>query len=59
MAAIVCTAAQLPGWADFNEGDIYYGMPDLEARGFKIAHDRHGPAIAPRARRRSPTCASS
>ena len=36
---------QLPGWADFNEGDIYYGFPDLEARGFKIAHDRHGPPI--------------
>jgi sarcosine oxidase len=39
--------AQLPGWADFNEGDIYYGMPDLEARGFKIAHDQHGPPIDP------------
>jgi sarcosine oxidase len=38
---------QLPGWADFNEGDIYYGFPDLEARGFKIAHDQHGPAIDP------------
>lgn len=37
----------LPGWADFNEGDIWYGMPDLEARGFKIAHDAHGPAIDP------------
>jgi sarcosine oxidase len=36
-----------PGWADFNEGDIYYGFPDLEARGFKIAHDAHGPAIDP------------
>lgn len=39
--------ANLPGWADFNEGDIYYGMPDLEARGWKIAHDKHGPAIDP------------
>jgi sarcosine oxidase len=37
----------LPTWADFNNGDIYYGMPDLEARGFKIAHDQHGPAIDP------------
>jgi sarcosine oxidase len=37
----------LPGWADFNEGDIYYGMPDLEGRGFKIAHDRHGARIDP------------
>lgn len=36
-----------PGWADFNDGDIYYGMPDLENRGFKIAHDKHGPATDP------------
>jgi monomeric sarcosine oxidase len=39
--------AHLPGWADFNDGDIFYGMPDVEARGFKIAHDRHGPPIDP------------
>jgi glycine/D-amino acid oxidase-like deaminating enzyme len=38
---------RLPGWADFNQGDIWYGMPDLEARGFKIANDVHGPAIDP------------
>jgi glycine/D-amino acid oxidase-like deaminating enzyme len=38
---------RLPGWADFNDGDIYYGFPDLEARGFKIAHDRHGPRFDP------------
>jgi sarcosine oxidase len=38
---------QLPGWADFNNGDIFYGMPDLEGRGFKIAHDKHGPPIDP------------
>ena len=38
---------QLPGWADFNDGDIFYGFPDLEGRGFKIAHDQHGPAIDP------------
>ena len=39
--------ARLPGWADFNDGDIYYGMPDLEARGFKVAHDRHGERFDP------------
>jgi sarcosine oxidase len=39
--------AQLPGWADFNSGDIFYGMPDLESRGFKIANDKHGSAIDP------------
>jgi sarcosine oxidase len=40
-------AAALPGWADFNNGDIYYGTPDLEGRGFKIAHDKHGPPVDP------------
>jgi len=39
--------AHLPGWADFNDGDIYYGMPDLESRGFKVAHDAHGEAFDP------------
>jgi len=38
---------QLPGWADFNHGDLYYGFPDLETRGFKIAHDQHGLPIDP------------
>jgi glycine/D-amino acid oxidase-like deaminating enzyme len=38
---------RLPTWADFNGGDIFYGMPDLESRGFKIAHDKHGPPIDP------------
>jgi sarcosine oxidase len=47
--------AQLPGWADFNEGDIYYGMPDLEARGIKIAHDKHGAAIDPDTGDRTPS----
>ncbi len=37
----------LPGWADFNAGDLFYGMPELEGRGFKIAHDKHGPRIDP------------
>jgi len=40
-------AGALPGWADFNNGDIFYGMPDIEGRGFKVAHDKHGPAIDP------------
>jgi monomeric sarcosine oxidase len=38
---------RLPGWADYNGGDIYYGFPDLEGRGFKIAHDAHGPPMDP------------
>ena len=37
----------LPGWADFNGGDMYYGLPNVEGRGFKIAHDAHGPAFDP------------
>jgi len=37
----------LPGWADFNDGDLYYGFPDIEGRGFKIAHDKHGEAFDP------------
>jgi glycine/D-amino acid oxidase-like deaminating enzyme len=41
------TLGQLPGWADFNGGDIYYGIPDIEGRGFKIAHDRHGLPMDP------------
>ncbi|HET9886103.1 MAG TPA: FAD-dependent oxidoreductase [bacterium] len=31
----------LPAWVDF--GQEMYGIPDVEARGFKIAVDRHGP----------------
>ncbi|HUO33604.1 MAG TPA: FAD-dependent oxidoreductase, partial [Candidatus Acidoferrum sp.] len=27
--------------------DEFYGMPDVESRGFKLAHDRHGPAADP------------
>ena len=46
---------RLPGWADFNDGDIYYGAPDLEGRGFKIAHDRHGARFDPDSGDRRPT----
>lgn len=49
---------RLPGWADFNDGDIYYGFPDLEARGFKIAHDAHGPPIDPDSGDRTSTAAA-
>ena len=35
----------LPAWIDF--GEEVYGVPDIEARGFKIALDRHGPAFDP------------
>ncbi|MEO8456017.1 MAG: FAD-dependent oxidoreductase [Sphingomicrobium sp.] len=37
----------MPGWADFNGGDIFYGFPDLETRGVKFAHDAHGVPVDP------------
>lgn len=37
----------LPGWADFNGGDLFYGFPDIEGRGFKIAFDQHGETFDP------------
>lgn len=40
-------ASHLPGWADFNNGDLYYGFPNLEGRGFKIARDTHGVEFDP------------
>jgi sarcosine oxidase len=48
----------LPGWADFNAGDIFYGFPDLEGRGFKIAHDLHGPPMDPDRGDRTPSPAA-
>jgi glycine/D-amino acid oxidase-like deaminating enzyme len=48
----------LPGWADFNAGDIFYGFPDLEGRGFKIAHDQHGPPMDPDLGDRTPSPAA-
>lgn len=38
---------ELPVWADNSNGAIFYGIPDLEGAGFKIAIDRHGPTIDP------------
>ena len=35
----------IPVWADFAEE--IYGLPDFKGRGFKVAPDRHGPAIDP------------
>jgi monomeric sarcosine oxidase len=43
----------LPIWLDF--GRDYYGIPDVEGRGFKIAHDLHGAAIDPDTMERSPS----
>lgn len=35
----------MPTWIDF--GAEFYGLPDLEHRGFKVALDRHGAEIDP------------
>jgi monomeric sarcosine oxidase len=45
----------MPGWADFNGGDIFYGFPDLESRGVKFAHDAHGAVVDPDTQDRRPT----
>jgi sarcosine oxidase len=45
----------MPGWADFNGGDIFYGFPDLENRGVKFAHDAHGVVVDPDTQDRRPT----
>jgi len=38
---------KLPVWLDFSSQRGMYGFPDLEARGLKLACDRHGPNIDP------------
>jgi glycine/D-amino acid oxidase-like deaminating enzyme len=48
----------MPGWADFNGGDIFYGFPDLETRGVKFAHDQHGVDVDPDTQSRRPTDAA-
>ncbi|HEY8593010.1 MAG TPA: FAD-dependent oxidoreductase [Sphingomicrobium sp.] len=45
----------MPGWADFNGGDTFYGFPDLENRGVKFAHDQHGVPVDPDTQDRRPT----
>lgn len=37
----------LPVWADFNAGDLTYGIPDLEGQGFKFCFGGVGPEIDP------------
>jgi glycine/D-amino acid oxidase-like deaminating enzyme len=49
------TPGAMPGWADFNGGDIFYGFPDLESRGCKFAHDAHGVEVDPDTQSRRPT----
>lgn len=43
----------MPAWIDFQSE--FYGLPDIENRGFKIALDRHGPLTNPDTEERLPT----
>jgi len=43
----------MPTWLVLD--DVFYGMPNLESRGFKIAHDRHGPLADPDSQSRAPS----
>ncbi len=43
----------MPVWIDFG-GEVY-GIPDIDFRGFKMALDRHGPALDPDTSERSVT----
>lgn len=52
------SSGAMPGWADFNGGDIFYGFPDLETRGVKFAHDQHGVPVDPDTQSRRPTDAA-
>lgn len=38
---------KMPVWIDFSDDRGMYGFPDLDARGFKVAFDRHGPPFDP------------
>lgn len=38
---------RLPVWADFNAGDLTYGLPDIEGQGFKFCFGAAGPEVSP------------
>jgi sarcosine oxidase len=46
-------AESLPIWLDFDRD--FYGFPDVDGRGFKVAHDSHGDAIDPDTAERTAT----
>jgi sarcosine oxidase len=43
----------MPTWIELKHE--FYGMPDLESRGFKIANDRHGELVDPDTQSRLPS----
>ncbi|MBI3684739.1 MAG: FAD-dependent oxidoreductase [Acidobacteria bacterium] len=46
-------ASHMPCWVDI--AGQFYGIPDLEGRGFKLAHDARGPVIDPDTEQREPS----
>jgi sarcosine oxidase len=46
----------MPTWLKVK--DEFYGMPDIENRGFKLAHDHHGPIVDPDTQSRLATSAA-
>ncbi len=50
-------ADHLPVWIDFGER-IFYGIPDVHGRGFKIADDTRGEPIDPTSAERTPSAES-
>ncbi len=52
-AIAVFASRALPIWLDF--GRDWYGFPDMDGRGFKLAHDSHGEAIDPDSMERVPS----
>ena len=47
--------AAMPGWADFDGENVFYGFPDLENRGVKFANDKHGVLVDPDTQDRRPS----
>jgi sarcosine oxidase len=47
--------SEMPGWADFDGENVFYGFPDLENRGVKFANDKHGVLVDPDMQNRRPT----
>jgi glycine/D-amino acid oxidase-like deaminating enzyme len=51
-------AQRFPAWVDVSDESLHYGFPVLEARGFKIALDKHGPRYDPDTGERQITAAA-
>ena len=49
---------RMPGWGDLGGGPLFYGFPDLEGRGVKIALDDHGAPFEPDTGDRLPSAAA-